>query len=111
MPFEYKGRDLHDSPVKPDRCKASVAEGGRSTRRYQCSRKPWKDGWCKQHHPDTEAARRKQSEEEYHRKFERSPSRQLQKAYEEIARLKARIAELESAQDSYQKEVGDDTDM
>jgi len=107
MPSEYKPRDLYALPLNPDRCKASVPYGGRSVSFHQCQRAPWKDEWCKQHHPDTEAERRKQSEEEYQRKLEHSPWRQLQKAHEEIARLKARIAELESAQDSYQKEVGD----
>ena len=29
---------------------------------YPCSRKPWKDGYCKQHHPETVAARATQRE-------------------------------------------------
>lgn len=31
----------------------------------QCSRKAWKDGYCKQHHPDTVKARRKKQREKW----------------------------------------------
>ena len=82
----------------PDRCKASVSGEGRygSFHAHQCSRKPWKDGWCKQHHPDAEAERRVQSEARWQQRRERSPSFRLARAHEEIVRLKARIAELEA---------------
>jgi len=95
MAYEYE-------PVNrdPNRCKASISGEGKygSFHAHQCSRKPWKDGWCKQHHPDTEAARRKQNEERYQQKRALSPLSQLYRANEEIVRLKARIAELESVQ-------------
>ena len=66
----------------PARCKAKVWGGWRH---YQCTRNIWKDGYCKQHHPDTVEEKEKQST--WYR---------LQEAEKEIARLKARIAELES---------------
>ena len=98
MAHEYKSRDRYDSPFKSERCKASVHGPPRSLRPYQCSRKPWKDGWCKQHHPKAEAERWAQSEARWQQKRERSPSFRLVRAHEEIARLKARIAELEGKQ-------------
>lgn len=32
---------------------------------YQCSRKIWKDGYCKQHHPDSVKERRRKADERY----------------------------------------------
>jgi len=68
MAFEYKDADFDKK-----RCKAAVAFGGRRVDYYQCTRRPWKDGWCKQHHPDTVAARdaaalKRYQEETAHRK-------------------------------------------
>ena len=100
MPSEYKPRDLYASPLNPDRCKASVPYGGRSVSFHQCQRAPWKDGWCKQHHPDTEAERRKQSEERYQQKRTLSPLSQLTRAYEEIARQKRLVGELTEVLDA-----------
>lgn len=99
MTREYSPYTGSDRPFNPERCKASVPFGGRSVSFHQCRRKPWKDGWCKQHHPDNEAKRREERREQretrdQHRR-EYGPWAQLEKAREEIARLKARIAELE----------------
>lgn len=57
MAFEYSPHGFGASPLNPARCKASVHEPGRGMFIHQCSRKPWKDGWCGQHHPDSEKAR------------------------------------------------------
>lgn len=92
MSHEYSPYGPRDLPILPNRCKASVADGMRF---YQCRRKPWKDGWCKQHHPDTEAKRRAERKPRYQQKTEHSLGFLLGKAREEIVRLKARIAELE----------------
>jgi hypothetical protein len=43
-----------------------------------CSRQAWKDGWCKQHHPDTVAKRRSITE----------CQRQLKEAQAQFERLK-----------------------
>jgi len=94
MTREYKADGLYDSPILSDRCKACIATPSLMNS-YQCSRKPWKDGWCKQHHPDTEARRRVARSLVERRRQERSLSFLLDKAREEIVRLKARIAELE----------------
>lgn len=50
---------------------------------HQCSRKPWKDGWCKQHHPDSEAKRREESMRRYQAKFANSPTAKLVKVVEQ----------------------------
>jgi len=94
MSFEYRPHGLFASPFDPERCKASVHGAYRELRFHQCRRKPWKDGWCKQHHPDNEAVRRARSKQRRKQKRARSPVARLHKAQEEIARLKARIAEL-----------------
>lgn len=39
-----------------ERCEGIIFDGWNGSRR--CSRTPWKDGYCKQHHPDTERERR-----------------------------------------------------
>ena len=46
-----------------DRCKTRVTIPGIWSQDHQCSRKAKKDGFCKQHHPDTVAARDKKSQE------------------------------------------------
>lgn len=44
MAFEFNGTTYNRR--KDDQCKASGND-------HQCTRKPWRDGWCKTHHPDT----------------------------------------------------------
>ena len=97
MGYEYEARSHYDPPFNPERCKAFVPDGGRLVSFHQCRRSPWKDGWCKQHHPDTEAERRAKQNLRYQKEDELDPRVRLDRAYEEIARLKARIAELESS--------------
>jgi len=92
MPFEYKPhRDSYDAPIDPNRCKAAVSFGGRAVGFRQCLRKPWKDGWCKQHHPDTVAERRKRQDRMAQQRLENSPIMRLVKARREIEGLQARI--------------------
>jgi len=92
MSFEYKPqRDSYDAPVDPNRCRAAVSFGGRAVGFRQCLRKPWKDGWCKQHHPDTVAERRKRQDRMAQQRLENSPIMRLVKARREIEGLQARI--------------------
>ena len=95
MTSVYRPHTKHDAPLRSERCKASVHDTY-GLGFHQCLRKPWNDGWCKQHHPDTEAKRRAEREVRWEQKLARSPYVRLGKALEEIARLKARIAELEA---------------
>ena len=55
---------LHGStaPLDPARCKAGIWSKERWSRYSQCQRKTVADGWCKQHSPDVEAARRAASQ-------------------------------------------------
>uniref|UniRef100_A0A6M3KW86 Uncharacterized protein n=1 Tax=viral metagenome TaxID=1070528 RepID=A0A6M3KW86_9ZZZZ len=78
----------------PSKCRKSVYGAGSWPSIHQCTRKPWKDGYCKQHHPDTVAARRAESEARYIAKLERSPSAMLAKANKRIAELEMELAIL-----------------
>lgn len=64
MAREYTGR-RGEKIANPKKCKASVSNGGKWgwLHPHQCKRKPWKDGWCKQHHPDTESKKLQESQE------------------------------------------------
>jgi len=98
MASEYTpSRRSYDRPVDPARCKALVITNDRASIPYQCKRKPWKDGWCRQHHPDTEAERKLKKRERYERKFQSSPVGRLVAALDEIDRLRAVNAELVKA--------------
>lgn len=66
-------------------CSHKVWEGFHG---HPCRRNAWKDGYCKQHHPDTVKARREESEKAYEEKQKKSPWYLLQKANERIAYLK-----------------------
>ena len=49
-------------------CKAEVAEKtGRGLHKgfRECARKAWKDGYCKQHHPETIEAKKVKEQEKY----------------------------------------------
>ena len=75
------------------RCKQSVFSDS-CFNSYQCSRKIWKDGFCKQHHPDTIAERRDKSEQKFREQQKKSPWRLLKKAKERITELEAELAEI-----------------
>lgn len=60
----------------------------RFPRPHQCSRKPVKDGFCRQHHPDAVKIREEQSRALDQQRWENSPFMKLRRAYEEIERLK-----------------------
>jgi hypothetical protein len=74
--------------MNPDRCNEQVYNSS-IWHSYQCSRKIWKDGKCKQHHPDTVRERAKKSDENYRKKIEALPSVKYKKALEaEQAKVK-----------------------
>ena len=95
MAFEYKP-GAYDKPFNQWRCRAAVYARG-STHAHQCSRRPVNDGWCKQHHPDVEVARRQASLERSHRKFENRPyTRCLRKLEKVTAQRDLLLAALEA---------------
>ena len=74
-------------------CKKRVMPNG-SYRTRQCSRKAVKDGYCKQHHPDTIKARQEASTKRYEEQRAKSPWALLKRAKERIAVLELQIEKL-----------------
>ena len=93
------------------RCKERVWNGQFSD--YPCSRKDWKDGYCKQHHPDSVKKRRDDAyakftakmaavaETQYQAKLAEDTALQDQQRWqrEEIARLRLENERLREALD------------
>jgi hypothetical protein len=73
-----------------ENCKAEVYDPLR-WKHFGCRRKASKDGFCKQHHPDSVAERQRKRDEKYELEQQKSP-------WATIEKLKNRIAELEAAQ-------------
>jgi predicted phosphohydrolase len=92
------------------RCKERVWNGQFSD--YPCSRKDWKDGYCKQHHPDSVKKRRDDAyakftakmaavaETQYQAKLAEDTALQDQQRWqrEEIARLRLENERLREAE-------------
>ena len=78
------------------RCVVRVWEGFHD---HRCFRKTWKDGYCKQHHPDTVAERRRKSMEKWEEKRKQEPWYRLQRANERIKELEELVATLRSEKD------------
>lgn len=76
------------------RCKETVSDNERWPSFHQCYRKVWKDGYCKQHHPDTVSARAAERDAAYEEKRKLQPWYKLQLAEERIAELEAEIERL-----------------
>ncbi len=76
-------------------CKERVSDIG-GWHSHRCTKKVWKDGYCKIHHPESVEARRKKSEVLYEEKTKNSPWNQLRIARERIKELEAKVALLES---------------
>ncbi len=82
--------------MESTRCKAMVYHRAWS-RQSQCERREWKDGWCKQHHPETVKLRRDASEKRYEEDRKKQPWYKLQEAHKRIAELEAEVAALRTA--------------
>jgi len=79
-----------------ERCKQRVYDQS-GWHSWQCSRNAWKDGFCKQHHPDTVAERRRRNDELLEAKRKASAWYKLKQANKRIAELEAEIAVLKGA--------------
>jgi hypothetical protein len=81
--------------MTPERCKETIWQG---MARYQCSRKAWKDSYCKQHHPDTVAERNRKTnlrrEAKWAEQEANDPWRKLEVANARIAELEEQIRVL-----------------
>lgn len=60
---------MRSGPLDPTRCKATVVDRQIWSLSYQCRRAHVRDGFCKQHHPDAEAARRAKSHARWQEQF------------------------------------------
>lgn len=67
-----------------ERCKEKVWGGFHF---HRCLRKAVKDGYCKQHHPDSVAKRREASDKRYQEQLEHSPYRKIGKLQKENKEL------------------------
>lgn len=79
--------------MKEERCK-KIVYGSHWWHRHQCLRNVWKNGYCKQHHPDSVKERERKSEERWKKKQENSLWNQLTKARQKIKELEEKIKEL-----------------
>jgi hypothetical protein len=70
--------------MEKERCKKKIWQGWRYT---QCSRNAWKDGFCKQHHPESVQAREEKSQAAWKAKQNNSPWAHLARAQERIKEL------------------------
>jgi hypothetical protein len=84
-----------------DTCKEGVWDGWHS---HRCYRKAWKDGYCKQHHPDSVKARQKESQRKWEERQAKDP---LRIALNRIKELESRIRELEGIlEELYEMKAG-----
>jgi hypothetical protein len=56
-------------------CAKAVENDGRWPGWHQCSRRAWKDGWCRQHHPETVHARQEKASRDFAEKVRRKAKR------------------------------------
>jgi hypothetical protein len=78
-----------------EHCKEKIWQGMSC---YPCSRKAWKDGYCKQHHPFTVAERRKNSQAKWAEQKANDPWLKLEVANARIAELEEQIRVLTNSE-------------
>ena len=74
-------------------CKEQVF---RDWHNYPCSRKAWKDGYCKQHHPDSVKARDAERTRKWEVKKEESPYRKIETLNADLTALRAENERLKA---------------
>jgi len=74
-------------------------------RKRQCSRKAVKDGFCKQHHPDTVVARDKKNQERWEAERENTPTAKLYRALDRIKELESKLAYQSKEREILRKEL------
>lgn len=79
-----------------DRCQGRVytGRGWDRIRGRQCTRKIWKDGYCKIHHPDSEEKRRNKSIEREEEKYKAGPIYIARIMKAEVERLRLLVIAL-----------------
>jgi hypothetical protein len=82
--------------IKRERCKEQVWDSG-GWSKHQCSRYAVEDGYCKQHHPNAVAERKRKREEKAERDWQNSTIMRLERAREENEKLAAEIRQYREA--------------
>ncbi len=87
--------------MKKEKCKEKVYPNERwgSFHPHRCKNNAWKDGYCKQHHPDTAKEREQKSEARWEAKRKRSPEYKLKQAGKEIERLKKALGAIANSEE------------
>ena len=62
---------MYPRKLDPDKCQRVVPTKGLRMDYHQCELKPWKDGYCKIHHPDTVKAKREEQNKAWQEKWDR----------------------------------------
>ena len=83
-----------DEKIDKTKCEEKVFYDTRDWHGHQCTRKLWKDGYCKTHHPDAVKQRRIDAEKRYEEKRKESHWYRLEIACDRIAALKVALQEI-----------------
>ena len=67
---------------------------------HRCTRKAWKDNFCKTHHPDSVEERREAAFERSKATYAKSPEAKLIAAYEKISKLEEENKKLKEEFDA-----------
>jgi hypothetical protein len=81
----------NQGPIDEKRCAACIAHGTRAPTFAQCQRKIWRDGWCRQHHPETEKVRSEASTKYYEARFAAGPWGQLERVRRRVKVLERQL--------------------
>ena len=79
--------------TEKEKCKKIISDPT-GWHHYKCSRNAWKDGYCKQHHPDTVKVREQAKRERWEEKCKQSSWYRLEQAEKRIAELESEISTL-----------------
>lgn len=87
-----------------EQCKEKIFDGWRHRR---CARKASRDGYCKQHHPESVKLRREAANARYEERMKRSPQVQLHEAQKRVIELEMEVSTLELALGMACHEIGE----
>lgn len=97
--------------MSDEQCKAMVYRAPYN-HDHQCTRKAWKDGYCKQHHPDSAKERQRKSQERFDKRQAKIASRseQMKELRKELSVAIAERDQLEKERDflvaEYERAIG-----
>jgi hypothetical protein len=74
-----------------NKCKTDVPEPGMNMYFTRCKRNEWKDGYCRQHHPDTINERQDRRNKKFDARTKLSTHNLFLEAKKEIVKLKQEV--------------------